>query len=170
MARLAAVLAILAGLALVGYALFGRETDEERIRSKLAALSRAVHVDEDTGTNPIFRGTSLRGAFQDLFEARVTYRIPELGSDGQGTDSLVQLALRGTTGVTTFDVDFSSVEVTIAAGGALADVRTTAKLQAFRGGTSQVDSRKVRFDFGKSQGDWKITRFAVTPKDEEPTP
>lgn len=170
MARVAAVLALVVGLLLVGWALFGRETDDERIRGKLVELSRALHVDEDTGTNPLFRGTSLRGAFEGIFETGVTYRIPELGSGGSGVDSLVQLALQGTTGVTTFDVDFQHVEVALLAGAALADVRAAAKVQAFRGGANESDVRQVKLDFAKKDGDWKISRFAVSPKDEAPAP
>lgn len=151
------------GLSLVGYAVFGRETDEEKILGVLARLEKAIRVDGDTATNPLLRGAALRRDFSDVFDRNVRYRIPELSSPGSGTESLVSLALESSAALTTLDVSFSRPDVRLIPP-SNASVNTTAKIRAFRG-TEPYDEgdRRVHFEFSKASGQWRIDALAVEP-------
>jgi len=151
------------GLSLVGYAVFGRETDEEKILGVLARLEKTIRVDGDTATNPLVRGAALRRDFSDVFDRNVRYRIPELSSPGSGAESLVSLALQSSTGLTTLDVSFSRPEVRLVPT-ANASVDATAKVRAFRGTEPYEEgNRRVHFELSKASGKWRIDAFSVEP-------
>jgi hypothetical protein len=152
------------GLAVLAYAVFWAPTEEEKIRAVLGHLERAVHTTEETGRNPLVRSASVREAFREIFDKDVTYRIPELTTGRSGREHLVELATRATVSLTTFDVDFTSIDVEHTADSPRARVTTVAELDAFRGGERyEQGKRKVMFDFTRTDGDWTISNFRVSP-------
>jgi hypothetical protein len=167
MKRLLALGGLVLGLLLVGYAVFARETDEEKIHKLLGRLERAVRVDSDTATNPLIRAGQLRKEFSDLFDENVSYRIPELTTPSTGSESLVALAVRSSVSLTTLDVAFSRVDIQIIPPGMSAVANTTAKVRAFRGSETYEESdRRVRFEFSKASGDWRVASVSVSsPQD-----
>lgn len=163
MTRGLAFAGLVLGLSLIGYAVFARETNEEKIRGVLTRVEKAVCVDGDTAKNPILRATGLRRDFSALFDKNVSYEIPELSSPSQGVEPLVILALQSTTSLTTLDVSFSGADVQIAPSGTTATTNTIAKIRSFRGTEPYEDSeRRVHFALTKTGGDWRITSFTVS--------
>jgi len=163
-----ALAVLVLGLALLGYAVLWAPTEEEKIRAVLDHLERTVHTGEDTGKNPLVRSGTLREAFREIFDKDVSYRIPELTTGKSGREHLVEIATQGTATLTTFDVDFTGVDVEHSGDSPLARVTTVARLNAFRGAERYERSdRKVTFDFLKADGDWRISSFRVFPPQAE---
>jgi hypothetical protein len=161
--RWLAVVGLVLGISLVGYAVFARETDEEKIHGLLMRLEKAVSVDGNTAKNPLFRAGQLRRDFADLFDRNVSYDVPELSTPSAGSESLVALAARSSMSLTTLDVSFSNIDVQIVPPGTRATTSTIAKIQAFRGTDPYEQSeRRVRFVLTKQNGDWRITSFTVS--------
>ena len=64
MGKWLAVASVALGVALLSWALFGRVTDEGAgVLAQLDRLEAAIHVDSETGRNPVIRSGTLRGAF-----------------------------------------------------------------------------------------------------------
>jgi hypothetical protein len=149
---------IAAGLALVAYALFSGETDEEQIRRRLDELASVVAVERQPG-NVALRGLQLKGKFQGLFEKNVTATIPELGSSRSGRDDLAVLAAQSTVYFQFLDLDFDDVSVAIDGTGANAVVKATVVMTAVRRGEADPrrDERQVRLRFSKDEErGWRI--------------
>jgi hypothetical protein len=146
MTRAIALGGLVLGLSLVGYAVFARETDEEKILGVLRRLESAVHVDGDTASNPLIRAATLRREFGGVFDANVRYRIPELTGSSSGVESLVILAVQSTTGLTTLDLSFSRPDIKLVPP-AGATATTTARVRGFRGTEPYEEAeRRVRFE------------------------
>ena len=164
--RWIAIAGVVAGLALILYAVFGRRSDDELIRAQLQRLADVVTFSEPG--NPVARGLSLKGAFRDLFDDRVRGDIPELGSPRSGREALVQLAVQSTHFARSLSVAFSDIDVEVDATRVNAKVTATAQLHAVtREGQERWDERAVRFQFVKAERGWKIARFVVIPPDEQ---
>jgi hypothetical protein len=140
--------ALIAGLALVGYAVFARKTDEELIEEQLARLAAVMSIDSEE--NPLARGARLSREFNELFTKDARASVPELSAPVQGRRELVALATRAVASFRSLDVAFSGTSIDI--GNAAADVKTTAKLNGVRAdgdldrGERQVSLRLVRSD------------------------
>ena len=158
--------AALVGLTLIAIAVFSRETDEERIRSVLARVERAVHTDE-AHANAIMRATQLTSDFREIFAEGVTYRMPELTSETAGRQELVALALRASAYYGAVDLGFSDVQIDVAESREAATARTRAVLRATRGGAADSQERVVKFEFKKGGSKWAISAIAVTAKGEQ---
>ncbi len=159
---------IAAGLALLVYALFSGETNEEQIRRQLDELAAAVAV-EGEPQNIAIRGLQLKGKFRDLFEKNVTATIPELGSSRSGRDALAALAARSTAYFESLDLDFDDVSVSIDGNQSNALVKTNVVMTGTQRGQAQLrrDERQVRFRFFKDpeQG-WRIASVKVGEAEE----
>lgn len=167
MKRWLALAGFVLGLSLVGYAVFARETDEEQITALLGRIEKAVRVDGDTATNPLFRAAQLRRDFSDVFDKNVRYRIPDLSTPSESAESLVALAARSSVSLTTLDVAFSHVEIRLVPPGSNATADTVAKIRAFRGSEPfEEGERRVRFTLRKMNADWRITSFSVDEKEQ----
>jgi len=168
MKRALAVGALIAGALLVLWALFAGDTDEEKIRTRLARLAAAVSV-EGQGQNPVFRVAHLNQEFSELFTEDASVSLPELSEVRSGRQALAALAGRATRYVEALDVDFEDVAVEISAPKA-AHVKARAKLDTVRlGGQRERDERRVSFRFVERGGAWLITSVRAEPK-AEPEP
>ena len=152
-----------AGLALLAYAVFSGETDEEQIRRRLDEVAATIEV-EGEPQNVAVRGLQLKGKFADLFERNVTATIPELGSGRSGRDELALLAARTTVYFESLDLDFDDVSVIVDGTHTNARVKTTAVMTGVRRGQTEPrrDERKVRLRFFKDQDHgWRISSVKV---------
>ena len=131
MRRWLAIAGAILGLALIGYALFAEENDEERIRARLTQLEDAVGVDGEA-SNPIMRTAHVNGEFKEIFEKEVTYKLAELTSQSRGRRALSGLATKAGMYTQTFDLSFTGVDVQITGGGTGAEVSTVAVLRVTR--------------------------------------
>jgi hypothetical protein len=163
--RWLAAAGVVAGIGIVGYALFSQKTPEERIREKLEHLSEVIRVGEEQ-ENPVMRATRLNGQFVDLFDKDVRAEIPELSNPIEGRKELVQLAARAHFWVRTLDVDFSRVD--IEAGEVNARASGPARISGTRtSGEPEKGERQVRFTFTQIDSEWKIDSVKVERSDEE---
>jgi hypothetical protein len=158
------LLAAVAGLAAIGYAVLAKPTDEELILDRLAALEAAIQVDGDTSPNPVLRAGAVQGAFKEIFVEDVTFSIPELTSGGHGRAALAGLAARSGLVYRTLTVDFGGTDVTVARNASTATVQTTATVQATRGAGLERERRPVAFGFTRVDGDWRIASVRVEPE------
>ncbi len=152
-------LALIAGLLLVGYAVFAQKTDEERIQEQLARLAAAVSIDSQE--NPLARGARLNREFSELFTKEARASVPELSAPVEGRRELVALATRAVGSFRSLDVAFSATSIEV--GNAAADVKTTAKLNGVRtDGDLDRGERPVSLRFLRSDGAWMIDSARVS--------
>jgi hypothetical protein len=166
--RVLALVGVVAGLALILYAVFGGRSDEELIRDQLRHLAQVVSFDKPG--NVVTRGLTLENAFGELFVDSPRGEIPELGSPRNGRASLVELGLQSSSFARTLALSFTDVRVEIDAKRSDAEVTARANVRAVtREGEERYDERSVRFTFARTQDGWQIARFRVVPPDEEDT-
>jgi hypothetical protein len=157
MKRALAGLGIVLGLALVGYAIFASQSDEEQIRERLEQLSRAVDVDDSE--NLLFRKTRIEREFARIFTTDVRVNITELGRSADGRASVAQLATLAARQYRSLDVEISPETVSVGSGSASVDGEVTVL-------SSDQDlsraARAVAFKLVKSddQG-WQISAIRV---------
>jgi hypothetical protein len=165
MKRALALGALVAGALLVLWALFAGDTDEEKIRARLARLAAAVSV-EGEGQNPVFRVAHLNQEFSELFTEDASVSIPELSEVREGRQALAALAGRATRYVEALDVDFEDVAVEINPP-KVAEVKARARLDAVRPGSQRErDERRVTIRFVDRGGAWLIASLRAEPKAE----
>jgi hypothetical protein len=162
-----AIGAIVLGVIVTVWAVFGRKSDEELIKEQLDNLALAIRV-ENPDENPIFRASRLKEKFGDLFTPNVRVTVPELeGAMAiKGREDLVKVATRAGTYWRSAEVSFSDVEIVQAGGENNRKVDATALLTAEEHGEPRRDERHVTFGFTKGDGDWKIDSMSVSPKAE----
>jgi hypothetical protein len=167
--RALAAVGVVAGLALIGYAVFSGQSDEELIRARLVELEEALALDGQS-SNPAAHGLRLRGKFANIFEKDVTATIPELGSTREGRDELAALAMHSGSYFETLDVDFENVDVGIDGTKLNARVKTLAVVTGTRRGEKQPrrEERRValRFFKGEENG-WRIAVVRVGDAEED---
>jgi hypothetical protein len=170
MTKWLAVVGMVLGVSLIGYAVFARETDEEKILRALGHIEKIVRVDADTATNPLIRAGQLRKEYSEIFDKNVTYRIPDLSvpsSGAESVESLVRLTVQSSVAITTLDVSFSGTDIRLGTPPATASVKTVAKIRAFRGTEPYEEgTRSVQFEFSRNGGDWRVTSFSVGPRQD----
>ena len=181
-ARVAAVKSSLAiagavlGAVTILYAVMSAETDEEKLQGVLNRLEAAVQVAPGGSTGPM-RLARLNQEFEEIFDASLTYKIPELLSRGSTRGTLAKLATHAANAYASMDIDLSDSEIVLMPTGTFlsATVSTRAGVTVTRHGRRpQRTVRRVTWSFDESDGDWKITRFRVYPletnraKEEEP--
>ena len=159
MKRALIYLALVAGIALVGYAIFGRKTDEEQIVEQLTRLAAVVSIDSEE--NPLTRGARLNREFNELFTKDARASVPELSTPVSGRRELVALATRAVASFRSLDVEFDGTSIQV--GNAGAHVKTTAKLNGVRtDGDLDRGDRQVSLRFLPADGDWKIDEVSVS--------
>jgi hypothetical protein len=159
MRRALIYLALLLGVVLVGYAIFGRKTDGEQIEEQLARLAAVVSIDSEE--NPLTRGARLNREFNDLFTKDARASVPELSAPVRGRRELVALATRAVASFRSLDVAFDGTSIEV--GNAGAHVKTTAKLNGVRtDGALDRGERQVSLAFLRSDGEWKIDDVGVS--------
>src|SRR5688572_12629604 len=163
--RWLAAAGVVAGIGIVGYALFSQKTPEERIREQLERLSEVIRVGEEQ-ENPVMRATRLNGQFAELFDKDVRAEIPELSNPIEGRRELVQLAARAHFWVRTLDVDFSRLD--IEAGEVNARASGPARLSGTRtSGEPETGDRQVRFTLTQIDSEWKIDSVKVERRSDD---
>jgi hypothetical protein len=159
--RWLAAAGVVAGIGIVGYALFSQKTPEERIREQLEQLSEVIRVGEEP-ENPVVRAARLNKQFAELFDQNVHADIPELNNPIQDRKELVQLAARAHFWVRTLEVDFS--RLSIEAGEVNASASGPARLHGTRtNGEPETGERQVRFTLSRADSEWKIDSVKVEP-------
>lgn len=151
------------GLALIGYAIFSRQTDEERIREVLNEIEDAV--DFEAPPNPLAHAANVRGRFADLVSPDVVVDVPERGMVARGRDDLVRLAVAGTARLQRFDVAFTVDELNVIGESANASVEVATEATA--GSDPRLSTRRADLQFVKADGDWLLASAHVLPRDEE---
>ncbi len=163
--RLILVALVALGLALIGWALFARETDEEAIRRRLEAIAAGVSILPDEGLLP--RAGRVKGALVESFTKDATVTIPEVG-ERIDREALIGAAIGASQRWSAGDLGWSDVEIAVR--GETAHVDATAKLVATGGGAPRTDERKVALDLRKADGEWVVVAIDVARKgagDEE---
>lgn len=154
------------GVGLIGYAVFGAESDEERIRARLIELEDAVRVEGQV--NPLVRTSQVNKAFKEIFteHARITFSqdakelYPQVINIRSGRAELSKAASQGTAFLQRFDVDFGSIEIQLT-GDSGAEVDTIAAINALdKGARGNTEKRDVSFVFFKDD-EWRIDSIAV---------
>jgi hypothetical protein len=163
--RRLAIAAVLLGLAGLAYALFARPSEEERIRSVLDRLARAVSV-EPAETNALLRAARLRKELGELLTDDVDVSIPELSASTRGRESVTAIAARAGSLYGSAEISLSAVDVKLDANETRASVRSIATLSAIQGNEAQRDRRVVRFGLVKQDGGWRVDSVAVAPRAE----
>lgn len=155
-------------VAAIGYVVFFRASDEDRIRQKLGALEAAVKSGASE-PNLAVRSLRIQQSFARIFAPRVRTDIPQLEAGDTPREELVALVASGEERLPGLDVAFSRVhlEVDGRAKPPRADVDALATLT----GTDRGDLTKMRsvyqvtLHFEKSEGEWRINRIAAAPVD-----
>ncbi len=166
--RWLALLGALLGLGLIGYALFGRATDEERIHAQLRRLAAAVSFTD--GANPAARALRLRGELSAVLTPEVSVSVVELGVQQRGREELVATTLQASSLARRLEVELTSVRIRIADDRATARAAATAVIAAVRrGGEPDAGEREVRFDLAKGDDrTWRVAACRVYAPTEEP--
>lgn len=164
--RLLAIGGVALGVVLVGWAIFGRENDEDKIRGQLAKLEGLIRVQGDP-PNLVVRALMLKREFAELFDRDVRVDIPEVSDMRSGRDDLAGLAAQEQRWFSTLDVSFRSIDIQLNNARTSAQVAAIAHVQALRNGGTAVerDERHIDFLFGKDQdGRWLISSLSVAVK------
>lgn len=162
------LLGALLGLGMIGYALFGRATDEERIHAQLRRLAAAVSFAD--GSHPAARALRLRGEFSAVLTPEAFVSVSELGVQQRGREELVATTLQASSLARRLEVTLTSVRIRIADDRASARAAATAVVAALRrDGQPDAGAREVRFDLVRG-GDrtWRVATGRVYAPDEEP--
>lgn len=159
--RAVIVAAAALGLGLIGYALFSRPTDEERIAEVLHEIEEAVGF--ESPPNPLTHAANLRGRFVELVTPEVVVDLPERGLVARGRDDLTRLAVAGTTRMQRFDVAFTVEEIEVAGNSAKASVEVIT--EATLGGDPRLSTRRADLQFLKSDDDWQLASAHVIEGD-----
>jgi len=174
-------LAVAGGVALVGYAVLARPSDEERIRGQLEALAEAVSSPEPV-TNVVFRANYLKERFDELLTPDVRVEVPEVGSLPSGPRALALAAARVQTGLGVFDVTLGSLDIEMGvdeggdgtARGERTDARNAARTadaalargRVKVGGSSyRREERDVVFALRKDGSTWRVSSVRVSAPD-----
>ncbi len=168
MKRWLAIVGVLLGIGMIGYALFARATDEEQIQAQLARLAAAVSFAE--AGNPASRALHLRGEFSDIFTPEAEVTVAELGIRQRGRDDLVATTLQASSLARRLEVGLTSVRIVVAEDRATATAAATALFAAVRrGGEPDAGEREVRVYLVKgSDRTWRVASGRIYGPDEEP--
>src|SRR6185436_9180248 len=159
--RTGLVVAVAAALAILGYALFFRETDESRIRKRLAALAAAVRIDP-AARDPLARALRIERAFAAGVSPGVRVQVPELGDVGGGRDGLLQLAVSSAGMFSSMQLGFERVRVQLAPGSRSAAVDASAVLSTTEhGGGSQRRTKRLDLRFENVEGEWRLAHVVA---------
>jgi ketosteroid isomerase-like protein len=151
------------GLGLIGYALFSRQTDEERIADVMAQVAEAVGF--ESPPNPLTHAAALRGRFADLVASNVIVDVPERNLIARGRDDLTRLAIAGTARMQRFDVSFTLENLTVHGDTATASVEVLT--EAAHGNDPRMSTRHADLEFVKTDGDWQLSRAHVLEASDE---
>lgn len=153
----AALVAALLGALLVAYALFSRESDEERIVSTLTELEQLIGF--SSPPNVLARTASLNGGFKSLVSEDVRVEVPERGFLARGRAELARRTAQGSAGLQSFELDFSDMMFEI--GDATATVEANVIVEASVGSERRRDERRVSLQFEKYGSAWFLARARV---------
>jgi hypothetical protein len=155
-----------AGVLLIGYALFFRRGDDEKIRRKITDLAEAVRMTEGE-TNVVVRGGRIQSAFSEIFAKDVRVVIPDLGPLGSTRKELAGVAAQTGLRFQSAEVSFDGVSVAIEPSKTAASASANGTFTGFEHGSGiRRETRKVEFRFDKIDGDWRIVSLDVAPRTE----
>lgn len=154
--RAVLVVVIAVGLALIGWAIFGRETDEEAIRRRLAEMSEVLAIDPSEGL--VVRGLRLKRDLPGYLTDDATFQVPEAGGD-MTRNEVVSSATAAATRWPSAVVGWSDVAVVLDGRGG-AQVEGDAELTRRDEGGGRSTRRHVSMAWTKD-GAWKVRTLAV---------
>ncbi len=154
------------GVALVGYALLARDSDQELIRARLDQLTTALRVDK--GDSPLSRGARVRRAFDEVLTKDVVVHVPDLPAPGPGRDALLGLAVQAGRGYQTADIALSDTTIELDARKTAANVKSEATLSATDSGGLHRQHRHALFRFTKGSDGWRISSINVSAPPDLP--
>ncbi len=166
MNRKIAIAAIVAGAALVLFALMHRTSDEDRVKARLDTLAQVVHFDADD--NLLLRGARIQRAFADLFVPDVVVRAADLPGSSQGRDGLVALATKPPVPLETAQLDFEHVVVSVDAAHHTARAQADAVVTSTDSAGAHRDRRQAVFRFVDQDGSWRIAAMDVAADEDLP--
>lgn len=144
------------GLALIGWAVFGRETDEEAVRRRLVEMSAMLAIEPSEGI--VIRGLRLKRDLPDYFVEDANVKVPQAGGD-MTRNEMIASATAAQTRWPAAHVSWSNVEVTLDGRGG-AHLEGIAELTRTDGGTARSTERNVTIEWVK-KGDWMVRELVV---------
>lgn len=160
--RLVLLALLAAGLGLIGWALFARETDEEAIRRRLEAIAVAVAIVPQEGVVP--RALRVKEGLEESITKDARIVVPEL-RESLDRETLVGAAVQAGQRWSTGRVSYRDVSIEKRGEGA-AHVRATAVLDGTTGAEPRSDERAIAVDLRRIDGEWIVTGLEVVPADE----
>jgi len=145
------------GLCLIGWAIFGRETDEEAIRRRLMELSTKVSIDPSEGI--VVRGFRLKRDLPDYLAEDAKFHVPQVGGD-MSRGEVIASAIGAATRWPSAQIGWSGVEVTLG-GPSAAHLQGLAELTRRDDGGARSTERKITIDWVKRDGDWMVQSLDV---------
>jgi hypothetical protein len=148
---------IAAGFALIGWAVFGRETDEEALRRRLVEMSTALEINPTEGL--VVRGLRLKRDLPDYLVEEAKFHVPQAGGDMTRTE-VIASATAAQTRWPSARIGWSGVDVTLDGRGG-ARVVGTAELTRDGDVGPRTTPRKVTMDWVKKDGEWMVRTLDV---------
>jgi hypothetical protein len=160
--RLLSLLALVAGGAFVGAALFWPKSDEELINEQLDYLVARVSFEQPM-VNPMFFGTRLAGDFKDIFAEQVFVEAPEARQTGAlSPRDLALLTAKALARFSSLDASWSDKEIQVM--DESATVKAKVRVVTNRGLQPQVGTRTTEMTLERLSGGWKISRIRISPE------
>ena len=164
------VAAIVAGLAILGWSLLGRTSDEERVRAQLQALADALEV-KPSESSVVFRAARLKDRLSTLLAKEIVVQIPELDGQTTGRRAVVQLAAQAPTWYQNATIDVGGLSVTVDAKSRSALANGNVELKGLRhSGEAEVDRRLASLRLDEIDGDWLVVSVIVAAEADEEAP
>lgn len=158
--------AVAAGCALVAAVVVWltlHASDEDRIKSTLAKLVKAVMVKE--GDNILSRTARIKSELKDAVAEDVRVDVPDLGIRVTGRQALVEKAAQAGLFFTSADCELVGTRILLDESRTMAKVDATAVFTGVRAGERRVDRRYVHLIVRKD-GEWRVDTIDIRAADE----
>lgn len=151
------------GLLVIGavvYRLFIWSSDEQKVRDRIRALGEAGSFSE--GTNPVLYGAGMKSALREAFTPDAIIDAPELGGSALSVDAVAGGGVRLAASYKSATLVFPTLAVKVTGNTATATGRVILTATPHGGGGPRVEQRNVLFELARHDGDWRVTRMAVS--------
>jgi hypothetical protein len=155
--RIGLIALLAVGLALIGWAIFLRESDEEAIRRRLDAISAAVFIDPSEGT--VARALKVKGGFDESIARDAAIAVPEI-DERLDREALMGFAIQAPQRWSSGALGWEDVVVKVEQGQS-AHVNAVARLGGSGRRGQGDEQRRVALDLRKVEGDWVVTSISV---------
>jgi hypothetical protein len=157
--RAVAAAAIVIGLAVAAWYVFGPAEEGAPVRVRLQAFAREVNGSASDDFDPAARAARLGSFFTDDVDV-------ELGQGAapiKGRETLVGIAERLQPRTAAFRLEFQDINVAMGPGGGSADVHLTAEIirRSITTGEESLDAREFTFGMRRIGDNWQIARVTA---------